>query len=171
MSGTASDPDPEDDNLTYLWTHNHPGLVLNDADSPNATFTAPNVSADIPITFTLTVSDGTATATDHITITIADSANTPPTADAGSNLVLASGAQATITGSATDPDQADTLTFQWLQNPSDAGVVFESPNSLTTTITAPEVDSITQIALILRVSDGTDSHSAAILLIVTPSTP
>ena len=83
-------------------------------------------------------------------------ANNPPTADAGSDLILASGEQTTITGSATDPDQADTLTYQWLQNPSDAGVVFGSPNSLTTTVTAPTADADTRIVLILRVSDGTD---------------
>ena len=173
LSGTASDDDTGD-TLTYLWTSNLPGLTLTDPDTLTPSFTAPQVDQDTPVTLTLTVTDShNATATDQIVITVTDvppPANNPPTADAGSDLILASGEQTTITGSATDPDQADTLTYQWLQNPSDAGVVFGSPNSLTTTVTAPVVDADTRIVLILRVSDGTDSDSDAILLVVTNST-
>ena len=172
LSGTASDED-DGDTITYRWTHGHSGLTLTNPDTLNPSFTAPSVDQDTPITLTLTVTDShNATATDTVTITVTDTpppVNTPPTASAGSDLILASGEQVTITGSATDPDQTDTLTYQWLQNPSDAGVVFGSPNSLTTTVTAPEVDIDTRIVLILKVSDGTDSGSAAILLVVTNS--
>ena len=36
-----------------------------------------------PVEFTLTVSDGTATVSDKVTVTITDSANTAPTVNAG----------------------------------------------------------------------------------------
>ena len=47
-------------------------------------FTVPNVSEDTAVEFTLTVSDGIITVSDSIIITITDSVNTAPTADAGS---------------------------------------------------------------------------------------
>ncbi len=56
LDGTgSSDPDGED--LTYAWTTTDTGVTLTDPSSSTPTFTAPDVSADMPLTFTLEVCD------------------------------------------------------------------------------------------------------------------
>ena len=56
LSGTASDLDG--DPLTYRWTHDST-LTINFANDTalSTTFTAPRVTSDTTVTFTLTVSD------------------------------------------------------------------------------------------------------------------
>ena len=79
LDGTASDADPED-SLTYAWTLNNTALGIAPANPAalDTSFTAPNVAANTSVLFTLTVSDGTASRTDTVLVTIQDSANTPP---------------------------------------------------------------------------------------------
>ena len=58
LSGTASDADG--DAMTYKWTHDSSlPISLADDAALSTTFTAPEVTADTTVTFTLTVSDGT----------------------------------------------------------------------------------------------------------------
>ena len=72
LSGTVSDSDSTD--LTYLWTQNSgsPAVALTGSDTPTPTFTAPDVSSDVDLIFTLRVSDGTDTDTDTVTVTVHD---------------------------------------------------------------------------------------------------
>ena len=170
LDGTgSSDPDNRD-HLTYLWSQTSGmAVTLSNLTSPTPTFTAP--STNTTITFHLSVTDtASLSSTDTITITVTTAANSPPTVDAGDSLTLASGEQVTLNGTATDPD-GDALTYEWLTSPPNAGIVFGSPNSLTTTITAPEVDGTTHIVIILWVSDGIDHDIDEMLLTVTNSTP
>ena len=76
-------------------------------------FTVPNVSEDTAVEFTLTVSDGIITVSDSIIITITDSVNTAPTADAGADREVLEGSAVTLAGTATDADQEDNLTYSW----------------------------------------------------------
>ena len=72
LSGTVSGSDSTD--LTYLWTQNpgSPAVTLEDSATLTPTFTAPGVSSDVDLTFTLTVDDGTDTVTDTVTVTVHD---------------------------------------------------------------------------------------------------
>ena len=85
----------------------------------------------------------------------ADPDNNPPVVVAGSDLVLAEGASLALSGNATDQDAGDTLEYSWSQNPTTPAVGFSDDTSLTPTITAPYVESITLITLTLTVNDGT----------------
>jgi hypothetical protein len=52
--------DPDDDNLSFKWTQKEPSspaIVLNGAVTSQASFTAPQVEADTPFVFELTVTD------------------------------------------------------------------------------------------------------------------
>ena len=169
LDGTGSSDPDTGDTIAYSWSQTSgTTIALSDPSATSPTFTAP--SANSTLVFELEVADsGSLTGTDTVTVTVtAVPANNPPEVDAGDHLTLAEGASATISGSATDQD-GDPLTYLWLQEPSDAGVVFGSPTSLTTTITAPQVDGTTQIILLLSASDGTDWGHDAIVLIVTDS--
>ena len=75
LSGTASDAD--NDTLTYAWSYNRPSLTLSGGDTLSPSFTAPAVDSDTTVTFTLAVSDGTATASDSLDVIIANNNATP----------------------------------------------------------------------------------------------
>ena len=82
LDATVTDDDTGD-TLTYTWTHNSTlSISLDDSSAVDTTFTAPNVAENTVVEFTLTVYDGTATVSDKILVTITDSANSPPAADA-----------------------------------------------------------------------------------------
>ena len=72
LTGTATDLD-EDDTLTYRWTHNSSSAIsIADDTSLITTFEAPQVHADTPVLFTLTVDDGEIAVSDTVLITITD---------------------------------------------------------------------------------------------------
>jgi len=72
LNGSGSDPDAGD-MLTYLWAQTGGQTVtINNANSAQASFTAPDVVLGNPetLTFQLTVSDGTANDTDTVAVTV-----------------------------------------------------------------------------------------------------
>ena len=79
LSGTAFDPDNDD--LTYQWTHDRDDLDIS-LDAPaslSTTFTTPQVDSDATITFTLTATDEHGdTGSDFVAITVQDVPADPP---------------------------------------------------------------------------------------------
>ena len=72
-----------DDSLTYLWSRDQPnlGIVLGNSTALSTTFTAPQVTSNTTVTFTLAVRDGNRTASDTVAVTILDvPADDPPDA-------------------------------------------------------------------------------------------
>ena len=170
MDGTASDTDTED-TLTYAWTFNNTalGIALADASALDTTFDAPNVAADTPVLFTLTVSDGTVSRTDTALVTIRDSANTPPTVDAGANQTVTEGDTVSLNGTASDTDTEDTLTYAWTFNNTALGISLADASALDTTFDAPNVAADTPVLFTLTVSDGTVSSTDTALVTIRDS--
>ncbi len=146
LSGTATDLD--DDALVYQWTQvSGPSVVISDATSAIATFTAP--IAHSTLIFELVVSDDeSSTAPDSVTVSIG---NKIPVADAGADQAVDGGSVVTLDGSGTDAD-GDPLTYQWTQL-SGAPVLLSDPTAAKPLFTAPA----TKGALVfkLTVDDGT----------------
>ena len=73
LNGSASS-DPNDDAISYSWTlvPLDRTVTLQDADTQAPSFTAPGIYANTDYTIALTVSDGIATDTDTVTITVQD---------------------------------------------------------------------------------------------------
>ena len=71
LVGSASDPD--NDSLTYTWSHDSDLVMeLSGINAALASFIAPEVRSHTIINFTLAVSDGAATTSDLVAVTIAD---------------------------------------------------------------------------------------------------
>ena len=73
LAGSGTDPD-EGDSLTYSWTQiGGPSVTLSATNEVDPTFTAPFVTTDTGLTFSLVVSDGNAdSAPDDVIITVTD---------------------------------------------------------------------------------------------------
>ena len=168
LSGTASDADAED-SLAYSWSHNSTlTLTLDDQNAEDPEFTAPNVDSDTAVEFTLTVSDGTATVSDKVIITITDSANTAPSVSAGSDQAVAEGSAVTLSGTASDADAEDSLAYSWSHN-STLTLTLDDQNAEDPEFTAPNVDSDTAVEFTLTVSDGTAPVSDKVIITITDS--
>ena len=165
LSGTASDADPEDTVLTYEWTHNATLTInLQNAAALSTSFTAPNVSANTTVLFTLNVSDGTAHATDTVMIAIAGT-NTPPSADAGDPQTVPEDELVTLDGTrSSDPEDGDSLSYLWTHT-GGPRVTLVGPSTATPTFTAPDVDGDADITFTLTVTDSgslTDTDNVTI---------
>ena len=152
--------DPDGDAITYDWTIS-PSVTLKNANTPAPSFTAPGVESDTDYTLTLTVSDGTVTATDTVIVTVKN--NLQPVADAGSALTVREGATVYLNGfGSSDPD-GDAITYDWTISPS---VTLKNANTPAPSFTAPGVESDTDYTLTLTVSDGTDTTTDTVVVTV-----
>ena len=95
---------------------------------------------------TLTVSDGTVSASDTVTVAVT---NAPPVATAGGDLEVEIDTQVTFAGSATDPSAADTaagVDLAWdfgdgeTAEGGDAVHTYDEPGTYTATVTATDKD-------------------------------
>ena len=162
LNGTTSDQDG--DQLTYSWSHDSAlDISLANADSLSPAFTAPQVSANTTVTFTLTVSDGTNDGvTDQVEITVTN--NNPPTVNAGADQAVDEGDTVTLTGTATD-DGDDPLTYRWTHD-SSLAITMTNDTSLSTTFTVPAATADTTVTFTLTADDGTDTHSDTVTVTI-----
>ena len=158
------------DTLTYAWTHNSTlSISFGNSSAVDTTFTAPNVSEETTIEFTLTVNDGTATVSDKTIVTVTDSPNDPPDVNAGDDQdAVVEGSIVTLDASVEDDDAEDTLTYAWTHN-STLSISFGNSSAVDTTFTAPNVSEETTIEFTLTVNDGTATVSDKTIVTVTDS--
>lgn len=157
-SGVDSQGDP----LTYQWTQSAGPLVtLSSTTDPRPTFTAPAVSQQTELRFELTVSDGVDTSpADEVVITVSDSLNEPPTADAGADQAVTASAQVTLSGQGSDPN-AELLQFAWSQL-SGTQVTLVA-NGADATFTAPaSADTLTFVLTVTDARGGQATDSVTV---------
>jgi hypothetical protein len=128
-------------NDIYQWQQvkKGPRVVLQKADEAIASFTAPQISKDVTLTFKLTVrSTSGKKETDETKVHVLDiESNDPPTADAGPDQTVLEKSTVTLDGSnSSDPDD-DIESYRWkqtagpsvsLSNPTDEQPTFTSPS-------------------------------------------
>lgn len=153
LAGSGSDAEGS---VTLSWMQTAGTMVtLSSSTIGNPTFTAPSVTADEVLSFTLTVTDSAAqTATDSVLITVL--ANTAPVVSAGPDQTVAGGSVVTLAGSGSDAEGA--VTFSWSQI---AGTTVTLSDATITgpTFTAPVVATTQVLTFRLTVTD-TDGATA-----------
>ncbi len=149
LSPTATDPDG--DALTYTYS----GWMTSASYTTNYTDAGTH-------TVTVTVSDGTLSDSQDVTVTVGD-INRPPVLDSISDITVSEGVTITFNPTATDPD-GDTLTFSYTGWMTSASYTTNNDDAGTHTVT-------------VTVSDGSLSDSQDVIItvidvdIISPSTP
>ena len=161
--------DLDGDSLTYRWKRKSgPRVTLRGATSERPTFTAPRVKASTKVVFTVTVSDGTVSATDDVTVTVRDrAANRTPSADAGADQTVTGPATVWLDASGSSDADGDTLTWAWSQKPS-ATVDLASAGRAVTAFRVPAVAASETLTFRVAVSDGMATATDTVTVTVAP---
>lgn len=160
LDGSASS-DGDGDALSYAWTQvSGPSVTLAGANTARPTFTAPpRALANQSLIFELIVSDGIASETAGVLITVP--ANGVPVANAGSAQTVAGGSAVVLDGSASSDLENDPLTYVWTQVAGPT-VALTGGNTATPTFTAPPKTASAQLlSFELTVSDGVGTSPAS----------
>ncbi|WP_367716618.1 choice-of-anchor D domain-containing protein [Nitratireductor sp. GISD-1A_MAKvit] len=174
LDGSGSSANDTGQTLTYAWSQTSgPAAPLTNGTSAAPSFTAPTLTAGAPdalLVFELSVDDGMATATDSVTIIVEAPPNTPPTANAGTDQTVASGASVALEGTASSAnDTGQTLTYSWVQT-SGASVSLSGSSTATPSFTAPTLaigDADEVLTFDLTVNDGVAGATDSVTVTVT----
>jgi hypothetical protein len=162
LDGTAS-TDGDSDQLTYSWTA-PTGITLSSATDGKPTFTAPEVSADTPYTFSLIVNDGQADSPATQVIITVKQVNKVPVAIAGPDQAVFELTTYTLDGSASSDGDNNPLTYKWT---APAGITLSSGTVAKPTFSTPEVTVNTSYTFTLIVNDGfVDSPADDVIITV-----
>ena len=168
LNGSGS-TDVDADTLTYKWS-----LITVPTNSTaklsNANIVNPTFTADLPGTYVaqLIVNDGKVDSA-PATVTISTASPQPPTANAGANQTVKTGATVTLNGSGSDP-QSLPLTYSWslTTRPNGSTAVLSSTTSKNPTFVADKPG--TYVAQLI-VNNGYQNSQPSTVTITTSNTP
>ena len=168
LDGTGS-TGPFGEELTYSWrqTGGSPTVSLTGAATETPSFTAPDVTADVTLTFSLTVTLGAGTEnpesdTDTVNVTVSAGTVSPLlVADAGPDQTVYEGDAVSLDGSGSRPAVGWPLEYSWSQTGGSPTVTLTGAATATPSFTAPDVTAGDDVTLTfsLTVSLGTDSDT------------
>ncbi len=163
----GSGGDPDGDAISFSWTQvsGPAAAAVAGADTATPTVTAPAVTAVQALVFRLTVTDALgASASDEVTLTVADSVNEPPVASAGADAAAGEGEALALDGTGSSDPNGEALTFAWAQVSGPAASI-AGAGTATPTVTAPAVFTAQTLVFRLTVTDargGTDTDDVSV---------
>lgn len=167
LDGSASS-DKETGIASYLWKQlSGPPVTLSSKSDVKPTFTAPAQDAGgVALMFRVTVKDfGGLRSRDECIVNVTTK-NVPPTARAGGNRAVLSGAKVVLNGSnSTDPDDG-IVRYRWTQTEGPP-VRLSSPTAIKPSFTAPNVTTTARLVFRLIVTDrgGLCSRSSCVVTV------
>jgi hypothetical protein len=157
--------DPEGKPLSYLWQQlSGPQATLIDFNSAILKLTSPDVSNDEQIELQLTVNDGKNNSIWTKVIHVVFVNQPPELSLSASSSSVNENESVTLTATASDPD-GQTLSYLWEQV-SGPNVSLGSSNTATLTIKMPNVEVNSKLVFKVSVSDGSDTVSQYMNVIV-----
>ena len=146
--------DVENDPLTYTWTSASSDLAVHDPSNPGTTFTAPSVVNSKQIELTCSVSDGTFTVSDSLTVTVENTLSLPIVANAGPDQIVNEEVTINLDGSNSFDPENQPLSYMWTQT-SGESVIIGSASNEKASIMSPSVtnNEIKVLVFELRVYD------------------
>jgi hypothetical protein len=169
LNGSGSS-DPYGTIASYLWVQTQgPTVQIVSANSPNASFTAPNSgSLGVSLVFSLLVTDNLGLTTrDQCTVNVVI-ADKPPVAKAGPDQTAATGASVKLDGSgSTDPANSPD-SYRWKQI-SGVPVTLSNPTAISPTFTVPNVTGAQsdELVFMLTVTNAANQLSSTAKCVVT----
>ncbi len=154
--------------LTYQWTQiSGTHVVLQQANTSQAFFVAPDIEADETLVFRLGVSaDNSAEAFDSISISVS-AINQKPVVNAGANQSVVSADTVKLIGSAEDTD-GTIVSSSWRQIEGPV-VEFTSSSNFEASFVAPDVGSRTSLIFEFNAIDnGGEESSANVTVVISP---
>lgn len=149
-----------DGTLTYSWSQvSGPATSISDSGSSQPSFTAQTVGSSTQISFQLTVTNSLSlTDSDTVLILVGPPPNTAPTANAGTDQSVSSGAAVTLDGTGSTDPENNPLTYDWSQT---AGNTVSLSSKLVAQPTFTASYAAAQVVLTFRliVNDGQLSSS------------
>ncbi|MCU4717279.1 glucodextranase DOMON-like domain-containing protein [Halapricum hydrolyticum] len=159
--------DPDGQSLTYNWVQvSGPSVELTEETAADPSFTAPEVSEETTLEFTVTVTDtdgNSAGATTTMTV-LPQSENEGPVGEVtlGTDVSEPVPAGTTVeldAGESSDPN-GGTLSYAWIQT-GGPDVDLASDSGQTTSFTAPSVGDAATVVVEMTVSDGQGAAGTA----------
>lgn len=125
--------------VSYAWSQTAGTPVnLAEADTAQASFTAPDVSGGDTLTFKLTITDAKQfTHSDECDVRV----NGPPVADAGGDQQVSEGLAVTLDGTKSSDPDGTIATYQWAQSGGSPAVALADPAAAQARFVAPAVGS------------------------------
>ncbi len=170
MDGSGCN-DPDGSIVSYAWSQTSgANVVIANANQSIASFTAPNVDAELGFQLTITDNEG-ATNTQGMTVTTIEQApvivdNLAPTANAGSDQSIDEKKLFSLNGSASNDPDGSIVSYSWTQT-SGSTVAIMNASQAVASITAPDVETDTPLTFRLTVTDNegaTGIDTTAILI-------
>ncbi len=152
--------DVENDPLTYTWTAASSDFLIHNPSNPGTTFTAPSVVSSKQVELTCSVSDGTDTASDSLTVMVQNTLSLDIVADAGPDQIVNEKVNITLDGSQSFDPENQPLSYMWTQTSGEA-VMIQSETSVETSFTSPTVanNEIKVLVFELMVYDDNDREA------------
>ena len=165
---TLTNDNPASNTVELGTAYTDPGATVTDAVDASVVVTADRSAVDAAtaagtyaITYTAMDAAGNAadTVTRTVTVTEPVVTNTAPVAEAGADDSVTFGANVTLSGSATDPDTDDVLTYAWAHTSTDAAapspaITLSGGTTATATFTAPDTAAVLVFTLTVTDDSG-----------------